>query len=241
MSLYSVIESILVIAAVIFTILGNFTANILYILIGIMLGALAFLGALYISLKIKEDAGIDDVIFINAVVYPLMVAITFTIGSVNVGLPAYQVIWFDLALSMSVFIILMWIWMFLKQKWNLLIVEDVSFTTTTDREKYPRFFLASLILGSIFGVVFIVFKLLFIWLGYQTTSYIIMSFTLAVTIILSFFLSKIVRKMKERSPKVKKEKVPKVKKEKTSKIKKKRTLKLKKGKVPSSDNSQTQG
>ena len=92
MSLYSVIESILVIAAVIFTILGNFTANILYILIGIMMGVLAFLGALYISLKIKEDAGIDDVIFINAVVYPLMVAITFTIGSVNVGLPAYQVI-----------------------------------------------------------------------------------------------------------------------------------------------------
>ena len=41
-----------------------------------------------------------------------------------------------------------------------------------------------------------------------------MSFTLLVTIILSFFLSIFVRKMKERPPKVKKEKVPKIKKEK---------------------------
>ncbi len=240
MSIYSVLESILVMAAVVFTILGNLTMNLLYILIGSILGIIALLGALYISLRIKEDAGIDDIIFINAIVYPLMVAIIFTIGSINIGLPNYQVIWFDLALSMAVFIIFMCLWVFLKQKWKLLIVEDVKFTSATDKEKYPRFFLATLILGSIFGILFAIFKLFFIWWGYQISSYIIMCFTLGATILLSFFLSTIVKKMKERPPKVKKVKTPKVKKEKTPKVKKekifkekkKRTLKIKKDKTP---------
>lgn len=232
MSLYSVLESILVMAAVIFTILGNVTINILYILIGTILGIIALLGSLHISLRIKKDAGIDDIIFINAIVYPLMVAIIFTIGSIDIGLSDYQVIWFDLALSISVFIIFMCVWIFLKQKWKLLIVEDVKFTTTADKEKYPRFLLATLILGSIFGLLFVFFKLFFIWWGYQMTSYIIMCFTLAATILLSFFLSTIVRKMKERPPKVKKVKTPKVKKDKTLKAKKEKILKKKKEKTP---------
>lgn len=232
MSLYSVLESILVMAAVIFTILGNVTTDILYILIGTILGIIAFLGSLHISLRIKEDAGIDDVIFINAIVYPLMVAIIFTIGSIDIGLPDYQVIWFDLALSIAVFIIFMCVWIFLKQKWKLLIVEDVKFTTTTDKEKYPRFLLATLILGSVFGLLFIFFKLFFIWWGYQITSYIIMCFTLGATILLSFFLSTIVRKMKERPPKVKKVKTPKTKKEKTPKVKKEKIPKKKNEKTP---------
>ncbi|MBY9016350.1 MAG: hypothetical protein KGD68_11705 [Candidatus Lokiarchaeota archaeon] len=232
MSLYSVLESILVMAAVIFTILGNITVNILYILIGTIMGIIAFLVSLRISLKVKEDTGIDDIIFINAVVYPLMVAIIFTIGSIDVGLPNYQVIWFDLGLSIAVFIIFMCIWIFLKQKWNLLIVEDVQFTIATDKEKYPRFLLATLILGSIFGFLFIIFKLFFIWWGYQITSYVIMCFTLVATILLSFFLSTIVRKMKERPPRVKKVKTPKVKKEKLPKPKKEKIPKVKKEKPP---------
>ncbi|MBY9009888.1 MAG: hypothetical protein KGD74_08495 [Candidatus Lokiarchaeota archaeon] len=232
MSLYSVLESILVMAAIVLTILGNVTVNISYILIGSILGIIALLGSLYISLRIKEDAGIDDIIFINAIVYPLMVAIIFTIGSINVGLSDYQVIWFDLGLSMAVFIIFMCVWIFLKQKWKLLIVEDVNFTTSTDKEKYPRFLLATLILGGIFGLLFVIFKLFFIWLGYQITSYIIMCFTLGVTILLSFFLNTIVRKMKERPPRVKKVKTPKVKKEKTPKVKKEKMPKAKKDKAP---------
>jgi len=225
MSLYSVLESILVMAAVIFTLMGNITVNLMYILIGVVLGVLALLGALYMTLKVKKDAGIDDVIFINAIVFPLMVAIVFTLGSVNIGLPEYQVIWFDLGLAIAMFIVFMCVWIFLKQKWKFLIVEDVDFTTTTDKEKYPQFLLATLILGGIFGLIFIVFKFFFIWFGYQITSYIVMSFTLLVTIILSFFLSIFVRKMKERPPKVKKEKVPKVKKEKAPKIKKEKNTK----------------
>jgi hypothetical protein len=212
-------------AAVIFTLMGNITVNLMYILIGVILGCLAFLGALSMTLSVKKDTGIDDVIFINAVVYPLMVAIVFTIGSINIWLPQYQVIWFDLGLAMSIFIVFMCVWIFLKQKWKFLIVEDVDFTTTTDKEKYPSFLLATLILGGIFGLIFIVFKFLFIWFGYQITSYIVMSFTLLVTIILSFFLSIFVRKMKERPPKVKKEKVPKIKKEKAPKIKKEKNTK----------------
>jgi hypothetical protein len=219
-------------AAVVFTLLGNFTANILYILIGAIMGIIALLVSLQISLRIKGDAGIDDIIFINALVYPLMVAIIFTIGSINVGLPNYQVIWFDLALSMAVFIIFMCLWIFLKQKWKLLIVDDVKFTSDVDKDKYPRFLLATLILGSIFGILFVIFKLVYIWLGYQITSYIIMGFTLGATILLSFFLSTIVRKMKERPPRVKKVKTPKVKKEKTPKIKKEKTPKIKKEKTP---------
>ena len=219
-------------AAVVLTILGNVTANILYILIGTILGIIALLGSLYISLRIKEDAGIDDIIFINAVVYPLMVTIIFTIGSIDIGLPNYQVIWFDLALSMAVFIIFMCVWVFLKQKWKLLIVEDVKFTSTTDKEKYPRFLLATLILGSIFGFLFVIFKLFFIWWGYQITSYVIMCFTLVTTILLSFFLSTIVRKMKERPPRVKKVKTPKLKKDKSPKVKKEKKLKVKKEKSP---------
>jgi len=219
-------------AAVVFTILGNVTANILYILIGTILGIIALLGSLYISLRIKEDTGIDDIIFINAVVYPLMVTIIFTIGSIDIGLPNYQVIWFDLALSMAVFIIFMCVWVFLKQKWKLLVVEDVKFTSATDKNKYPRFLLATLILGSIFGFLFVIFKLLYIWLGYMISSYIIMGFSLGATILLSFFLSTIVRKMKERPPKVKKAKTPKVKKEKTPKVKKEKTPKIKKEKTP---------
>ena len=219
-------------AAVVLTILGNVTANILYILIGTILGIIALLGSLYISLRIKEDAGIDDIIFINAVVYPLMVAIIFTIGSIDIGLPNYQVIWFDLALSMAVFIIFMCVWVFLKQKWKLLIVEDVKFTSTTDKEKYPRFLLATLILGSIFGFLFVIFKLFFIWWGYQITSYVIMCFTLVTTILLSFFLSTIVKKMKERPPRVKKVKTPKLKKDKSPKAKKEKKLKVKKEKTP---------
>lgn len=225
MSLYSVLESILVMAAVIFTLMGNITVNLMYILIGVVLGVLALLGALYMTLRVKKDAGIDDVIFINAVVFPLMVAIVFTLGSVNIGLLEYQVIWFDLGLAIAMFIVFMCVWIFLKQKWKFLIVEDVDFTTTTDKEKYPQFLLATLILGGIFGLIFIVFKFFFIWFGYQITSYIVMSFTLLVTIILSFFLSIFVRKMKERPPKVKKEKVPKVKKEKAPKIKKEKNTK----------------
>jgi len=220
MSLYSVLESILVMAAVIFTLMGNITGNLMYILIGVILGGFAFLGALFITLRVKKDTGIDDVIFINAVVFPLMVAIIFTLGSVNIGLPQYQVIWFDLGLAIAMFIVFMCVWIFLKQKWKFLIVEDVDFTTTTDKEKYPQFLLATLILGGIFGLIFIIFKFFFIWFGYQITSYIVMSFTLLVTIILSFFLSIFVRKMKERPPKVKKEKVPKIKKEKAPKVKK---------------------
>jgi hypothetical protein len=217
MSLYSVLESILVIAAAIFTLMGNITVNVMYILVGVILGVLAFLGALSMTLRAKKDTGIDDVIFINAVVYPLMVAIVFTLGSINIGLPQYQVIWFDLGLAIAIFIVFMCVWIFLKQKWKFLIVEDVDFTTTTDKEKYPPFLLATLILGGIFGLIFIVFKFFFIWFGYQITSYIVMSFTLMVTIILSFFLSIVVRKMKERPPKVKKEKEPKIKKEKKPK------------------------
>jgi hypothetical protein len=228
MSLLSVLESILIMAAVVFTILGNLTVNILYILIGTILGIIALLGSLQISLRLKEDAGIDDIIFINAIVYPLMVAIIFTIGSIEVGLPDYQVVWFDLGLSMAVFILFMCVWIFLKQKWKLLIVEDVKFSSTTDKDKYPRFLLATLILGSIFGLLFVIFKLFFIWWGYQITSYIIMCFTLVATVLLSFFLSTIVRKMKERTPKVKKVKPPMVKKEKTPKEKKEKTPKAKK-------------
>ena len=219
MSIYSVLESILIMAAVIFTLMGNITVNLMYILIGVILGVLALLGALYITLRAKKDAGIDDVIFINAIILPLMVAIVFTLGSVNIGLPQYQVIWFDLGLAIVTFIIFMFVWVFLKQKWKFLIVEDVDFTTTNDKEKYPQFLLATLILGGFFGLIFIVFKFFYIWFGYQTTSYIVMSFTLIFTIILSFFLSIFVRKMKERPPKAKKEKAPKIKKEKAPKSK----------------------
>ena len=104
MSLYSVLESILVMAAVIFTLMGNITGNLMYILIGVILGVFAFLGALFITLRVKKDTGIDDVIFINAVVFPLMVAIIFTLGSINIGLAQYQVIWFDLGLAIAIFI-----------------------------------------------------------------------------------------------------------------------------------------
>jgi uncharacterized membrane protein YbhN (UPF0104 family) len=212
-------------AAIIFTLMGNITGNLMYILIGVVLGGFAFLGALYMTLRVKKETGIDDVIFINAVVFPLMVAIVFTLGSVNIGLSQYQVIWFDMGLAIAIFIVFMCVWIFLKQKWKFLIVEDVDFTTTTDKEKYPQFLLATLILGGIFGLIFIVFKFFFIWFGYQITSYIVMSFTLLVTIILSFFLSIFVRKMKERPPKVKKEKEPKIKKEKEPKIKNEKTTK----------------
>jgi hypothetical protein len=206
MSLYSVLESILLMAAIIFTILGNILSDLLYILLGTLLGFVAFVGALYLTLRVKKDAGVDDVIFINALIYPLIIAIILTIGSINIGLSQYRAIWFDLALIIAVFIAFTFLWIILRQKWKFLTLENVDFITPTDKEKYPQFFLSNLILGFILGMIFILMKLFYIWFGYEVTSYIVMIFTLVITLMLAFFLRPIIKKIKERPQKPRKEK-----------------------------------
>jgi len=201
LSLYSVLESVLVVAAFIITLIGNIFLNLLFILIGSMLGVLAFFGALFITIKVKKQAGIEDIIFINALVYPLMVVIVLTLGVIDLGLSQFQVLWFDLALIISVFLIFICSWIFLRKKWKFLTIENIDFTNKMDREKYPQFLLATLVISILLGGYFVLFKFLYMLLGYQITSYILMAFTLCTTIILSFFLSLIKRKIKTRTPK----------------------------------------
>ena len=194
MSLYSTLETFLLVIAGFLMIFGNVAgigdpaAGFPFLLIGSILGIVAFLLSLLITITNQSDADVNDIIFINSLIYPLLVGIVLSLGSLFDGDPVVQSIFLDLGLCMGLFIIFVFLWQEIAERWDFLEIEDIDFKSNADTDSMPQFLLVTLVLGCLFGGLFIVFKLIFVTAGYNITSYIFMGIVFGVCITLSFVL-----------------------------------------------------
>ncbi|MHA1274217.1 MAG: hypothetical protein ACTSQP_10745 [Promethearchaeota archaeon] len=204
MSLYTTLETFLLVISGFLMIWGNIMgignpeAGLPWLIIGSILGIIAFLLSLLITAT-NEGQDVNDIIFINSLIYPLLVGIVLSIGSLFDPNPKasaeaqmlsknIQSIFLDLGLIMGLFIIFVYIWQTIKARWDFLTLEDIDFTSSADKDAMPQFLLVCLILGALLGGLFIGFKFLFVFVGYNITSYSFMILVFAVCITLSFIL-----------------------------------------------------
>lgn len=204
MSLYTTLETFLLVISGFLMIWGNIMgignpeAGLPWLIMGSILGIIAFLLSLLITAT-NEGQDVNDIIFINSLIYPLLVGIVLSIGSLfdpdpNASAEAQmlskniQSIFLDLGLIMGLFIIFVYIWQTIKARWDFLTLEDIDFTSSADKDAMPQFLLVCLILGALLGGLFIGFKFLFVIVGYNITSYSFMILVFAVCITLSFIL-----------------------------------------------------
>ena len=61
--------------------IGNPMIGMPMLIVGTVLGIVALLLSLLITVSSREDKDVDDIIFINSFIYPLLVGIVLSIGS----------------------------------------------------------------------------------------------------------------------------------------------------------------
>ncbi|MHA1275316.1 MAG: hypothetical protein ACTSQS_18075, partial [Promethearchaeota archaeon] len=185
-------DALIVFSAGFLVIFGNLQANFFMMVLGIILSIIALSLTLLVTIGTEGESDVDDVAFINALIYPLLVGCVMTIGSWYDNDPVIQSMWLDLGLIMGLFIIFVYVWYLLREKLKggLSFLEldaiDIDFHSDTDVNKLPKFLLVSVILGTILGLLFVLFKLLYHVLGYNPTVYTFMMIVLVATMGLSF-------------------------------------------------------
>ena len=156
-------------------------------LAGIITSFVGLAISVFVTWLTSGEEEVDDVSLLNSLIYPLIVGDALTIGSWFDAEPIVQSIFLDLGLIMGIFIIFNFIWSLLREKYMFLEIEEIDFFSGVDKSEMPRFLIVSLILGSLYGGLFVIFKVLYHFaLGYNWTSYIFMMIVAVLSILLSF-------------------------------------------------------
>lgn len=167
----------------------------LYMIIGgLVLSFLSLFMAVIVTKQESKDSDIDDLIFHNSLTYVIIVGNIFLIGYLLQPLDPYtEAMIMDLALIMGLFIVLMFIWIMLKQKLGFLDADiNIDFASSSDKEKIPTFLITSLVLGGIFAGLYLIFKLIYTFAGFGITAiiFIVIIFVFVFTISLTLHILK---------------------------------------------------
>ncbi len=200
-SIYMMFEICLVVASYILLFIGLIKPSDFFLLqiIGILtsVGGLAL--TILITIGAEGESDVDDITFVNALLYPLLVADILAIGSWLDALPVTQSIFLDFGIIMGLFIIFLYIWYLLREKVKGGIsflevdVVDIDFHGTGDADKYPKFYLVTIILGALYGALFAIFKIIYAILApigtdfaFNYTSYVLIIVVLVSSLDLAF-------------------------------------------------------
>ena len=153
---------------------------------GFLTSVFYFLFALLVTVTNRDDPDNKDMIFANMVATPLLVGVLFTIGSFLDALPSTQSVFLDAGLIIGLFFIFITIYMPIKEKIDFLEIEDIDVVAGTDKEKYPQFFLATIMLGIIYAIPFIIFKVWYLNFGYNSTAYLFLSVIFIYALAIAF-------------------------------------------------------
>lgn len=163
-SLFILIETAVVFIGGALLIFGLLSYNIGIQIWGIILSFIGFALTILITAGAEGEDDVDDITFVNALLYPLIVADVFAIGSWFDAIPTTQVLFLDLGVIMGLFLLFIYIWYLLKEKvkgglaFLDMAVIDRDFHSKGEAKEYPKFFIVTLILGTIFGLLFMLFK-----------------------------------------------------------------------------------
>jgi len=195
-SLFAVLEVILGLIAGFLLIYGNILAiggispteivPMLVLTLGFALSVFYFLLALLVTVTNLDDSDNKDMIAANMFAAPLLLGNIFTIGSFFDTLPSTQSVILDIGLIIGTFFIFCTFYVKLKDKWDFLEIDDIDIIAGTDKEKYPKFFLSAIILGIIYVIPFIIFKIWFLNYGYNSTAYLFLGVIFLYALIMSF-------------------------------------------------------
>lgn len=193
---FVILEILLMGAAVVLMVIGNILAiggveqasiiALMVLALGFFASIMAFLFALLVSVTNREQTDVGDITAVNMVATPLIVGNIFTLGSFFDELPKTQSVFLDAGLIIGLFVIFACSYLYLKEKWDFIEIQDIDFISGTDKPKYPQFFLATLMLGSIYGGLFIIFKILYLIIGYNWTCYIFLGVLFVYSLFLAF-------------------------------------------------------
>lgn len=193
---FALLEIILAVAAIFLMILGNILAiggltqadvgAFMVLALGFFASAMYFLFALLVTVTNREDTDNADLIAANMIAAPLLVGNIFTIGSFLDDLPKTQSVFLDIGLIIGLFFVFCTSYLWLKEKWDFLEIEDIDFLAGTDKERYPQFFLATLMLGAVYAGLYIIFKILYLTIEYNWTCYIFLGVIFIYAVLLAF-------------------------------------------------------
>ncbi|MFO8017736.1 MAG: hypothetical protein R6U96_03820 [Promethearchaeia archaeon] len=185
MALQNTLNTIIMFIAGTALIIGNYYANLLAKILGLIIGGLSFTLAVYSTLKLEEGATIDDLILSNSFNATLFIGMLFTIGFFFEGNDVGLQIFFDIGTITGLFLIFMILWTYLREYWSFLEGKRIRFEEESDKEEIPQFLLSSVILGAIFAGLFTIFELIYLFAGYLITVVIFLIIFFGISIFMS--------------------------------------------------------
>lgn len=180
MSLYPTFKNMTLYASIVLILLGlllpftygsNPPMELIMIIIGMILSFLSLVLSVAVTKLEKEKMDIDSLIFHNSLTYVVIIGNVFLLGYLLQPLPELvESIIIDVGLIMGLFIVLMYFWNFMRLKLGILDVElDIDFGKSSEKDKIPGFLITTLILGGIFSLIYVLFKILYLFVGYALT------------------------------------------------------------------------
>jgi len=164
-NLFVLIEAIIVVAAGFLLITGLIPpGNLGFQIGGLVASLIGFALTILITAGSEGEDDVDDITLVNSLLYPLIVGDILTIGSWFDTDPVTQSLILDLGLIVGLFIVFIYIWYLLREKvkgglaFLDMDVLDLDFHREGEENKYPKFFIVIILLGLLFGVLFIILK-----------------------------------------------------------------------------------
>ncbi|MHA1146677.1 MAG: hypothetical protein ACTSR8_00345 [Promethearchaeota archaeon] len=154
--------------------------------LGFAFSAFYFFIAFIVTWFNRGEQKVGDITLANVGANTLFVANIFTIGSFLDDLPLTQSVFLDAGLIVGSFHIFACGYLWLKERTDFLEIEDIDFIAGTDKEKYPQFFLATILLGAVYAGIFIIFKIIYLIIGYNWTCYIFLGVIFIYGFLLAF-------------------------------------------------------
>lgn len=213
-------------------IFGNLLHEPIIILLGTILGIASLIVAILITIDTSGEIKTTEKMFYNSFNYLFSVGIILTIGFPITDITTQRLL-YDIALTISTFMILIFIWNILYWKYDFMSVDiaDVDIRDEKKKDVLPKFIITSLILGLILGGMNFLLKVIYNAFvdaavaaggaanaaqGFKYASYLLLLVVL-VEVILILFNQQIwalVQKIqnREKKPKTPKEKKPAAKK-----------------------------
>ena len=167
-----------IIAAGFFMIVGNFQEDVLFYGLGLLFSAIVFFAALFLTIRAKDETEVDDLTLINFLICPLIVGDIFTVGAWFGTILSFdrivQEFWLNLGLIVGLFVIFVYVWYLISKKGSgFLKIEalHVDFHAgAAEQQKMPQFLLASFFLGTIYAILFAIFKIIYFGIGIDTAA-----------------------------------------------------------------------
>ena len=161
---------------------------LIVLLFGFFVSAFYFFVAFIVTWFNRGEEKVGDITLANVGATTLFVANIFTIGSFLDNLPLTQSVFLDAGLIIGSFHVFACSYLWLKERLDFLEIEDIDFVGATDTEKYPQFFLATILLGAVYAGIYIIFKIFYLTDigGYNNTCYLFLAVVFIFDIILAF-------------------------------------------------------